>query len=43
MNDLTLIDLPPNVKTFLHSGEVPKIEDIVVGEDPDTMMFYSTD
>jgi hypothetical protein len=43
MNDLTLTEPPPNAKIFHHSGEVPLIEDIIVGEDVDMMMLYSTD
>jgi hypothetical protein len=43
MNNLTLAELPPNMKIFLHSGEAPSIEDIIAGEDSDVMMFYSTD
>ena len=27
MNDLTLDELPPNAKIFLHSGTVPPIKD----------------
>jgi hypothetical protein len=42
MNDLTLDELPPNAKIFLHSGTVPPIEDNSTDEDPDTMMFYSS-
>jgi hypothetical protein len=43
MNDLTLAELPPNMKIFLHCGKAPSTEDAVAGEDLDTMMLYSTD
>jgi hypothetical protein len=43
MNDLTLAELPPNMKTLLHSGEAPSMEDIIAGEDSDVMMFHSPD
>jgi hypothetical protein len=43
MNNLTLAELPPSVKIFLHSGAAPSIEDVIGGEDSNAMMFYSTD
>jgi hypothetical protein len=42
MNDLALDELPPNAKIFLHSGTAPSIEENSTDEDPDTMMFYSS-
>jgi hypothetical protein len=42
MNDLALDELPPNAKIFLHSGAAPSIEENSTDEDPDTMMFYSS-
>ena len=42
MNDLTLDELPPNAKIFLHSGMTPSIEENSADEDPDAMMFYSS-
>jgi hypothetical protein len=42
MNDLALDELPPNVKIFLHSGGVPSIKEVVTGDDPEAMMFHSS-
>ena len=42
MNDLTLDELPPNAKIFLHSGATPSIGDSNADNDSDAMMFYSS-
>ena len=42
MNDLTLDELPPNAKIFLHSGALPSIEDSNADDGSDAMMFYSS-
>jgi hypothetical protein len=43
MNNMTLDELPPNVKVFLHSGVAPSIEEVLAGEDLEATMFYSSD
>ena len=40
MNDLTLDELPPNAKIFLHSGALPSIEDCNTDDGSNAMMSY---
>jgi hypothetical protein len=43
MNDLALEEFPSNVKIFLHSGAAPLIDETSMDEDPDAVIFYSSD